>query len=53
MPIFVFKSVPVLCFVGGSFDKPITGAQIEEIAARMKKSADRVTRLAAGKETVA
>jgi DNA-binding IclR family transcriptional regulator len=52
VPIFVFKSVPVLCFVGGSFDKSITGAQIEEIATRMKKSADRVTRLAAGKETV-
>jgi len=53
VPIFVFKEVPVLCFVGGSFDKAISGAQIEEIAARMKQSADRVTRLAAGKETVA
>jgi len=34
-------------------EKPISGAQIEEIAARMKESADRVTRLAAGQETVA
>ena len=41
-----------MCFVAGSFDKPITGAQIEEIAARMKESADHVTSLASGRETV-
>jgi DNA-binding IclR family transcriptional regulator len=52
VPVFVYKEVPVMCFVGGSIDKPITGAQIEDIAARMKESADRVTRLAAGQETV-
>ena len=39
-----------MCFVAGSFDNPITGAQIEEIAARMKASAERVTRLASGRE---
>lgn len=53
VPIFAYREVPVLCFVAGSFDKTITGSQIEEIASRMKESADRVTRLAAGQETVA
>ena len=52
VPVFVYKEVPVMCFVGGSIDKPISGAQIEDIASRMKESADRVTRLAAGQETV-
>ena len=52
VPVFVYKEVPVMCFVAGSFDKPISGAQIEDIASRMKESADRVTRLAAGQETV-
>jgi len=52
VPIFAYKEVPVLCFVAGSFDKSISGTQIGEIAARMKESADRVTRLAARQETV-
>ena len=52
VPVFVYKEVPVMCFVGGSIDKPISGAQIEDIASRMKESADRVTKLAAGEETV-
>jgi len=52
VPVFVYKEVPVMCFVGGSIHKPISGAQIEDIASRMKESADRVTRLAAGQETV-
>ena len=52
VPIFVFKEVPVLCFVAGSFDKAITGTQIGEIAARMKASADRVARLASGRTSV-
>lgn len=52
VPVFVDKEIPVMCFVGGSIDKPVSGAQIQEIAARMKESADRVTRLAAGEETV-
>ena len=42
-----------MCFVAGSFDKPISGVQVEEIAARMKASADRITALASGRETVA
>jgi DNA-binding IclR family transcriptional regulator len=50
VPVFVNKKVPVMCFVAGSFDKPISGAQIEEIAARMKAAADRVTDLASGME---
>ena len=50
VPVFVYKEVPVMCFVAGSMDKPITGAQIEEIASRMQASADRVTRLASGRE---
>jgi hypothetical protein len=41
-----------MCFVAGSFEKPITGAQVEEIAARMKESADRTTALASGRDTI-
>jgi hypothetical protein len=41
-----------MCFVAGSFDKPITGAQIEDIAGRIKESADRVTALASSQESV-
>jgi DNA-binding IclR family transcriptional regulator len=52
VPIFAYKEVPVLCFVAGSFDKSLSGSQIDEIATRMKESADRVTRLAAGQETI-
>jgi DNA-binding IclR family transcriptional regulator len=52
VPVFVFKEIPVMCFVAGSFDKAISGAQIEEIAARMKESAGRVTALASGRETI-
>ncbi len=52
VPVFVFKQLPIMCFVAGSADKPITGAQIENIAARMKESADRITALASGRETV-
>jgi DNA-binding IclR family transcriptional regulator len=52
VPVFVFKEIPVMCFVAGSFDKAISGAQIEEIAARMKDSAGRVTALASGRETI-
>ena len=46
VPVFVENKLPVMCFVAGSFNKPVTGAEIEEIAARMKESADRVTALA-------
>ncbi|MFT6366306.1 MAG: DNA-binding IclR family transcriptional regulator [Bacteroidia bacterium] len=49
VPVFVYKEIPVMCFVAGSIDKPITGAQIEEIAARMLQSASRVTNLASGR----
>ncbi len=46
VPVFVDNKLPVMCFVAGSLDKPVTGAQIEDIAARIKESADRVTALA-------
>jgi DNA-binding IclR family transcriptional regulator len=49
VPVFVYKEVPVMCFVAGSMDAPISGAQIEEIAARMLESATRVTNLASGR----
>jgi DNA-binding IclR family transcriptional regulator len=49
VPVFVYKEVPVMCFVAGSIDKPISGGQIEEIAQRIKESASRVTDLASGK----
>lgn len=50
VPVFVYKEVPVMCFVAGSFDKAILGSEIEEIAGRILQSADRVTALASGKE---
>ncbi|MBE9540161.1 MAG: helix-turn-helix domain-containing protein [Proteobacteria bacterium] len=52
VPVFVYKEVPVMCFVAGSFDKPITGAVVEDIAARIQQSAERVTALASGRETL-
>jgi len=52
VPVFVLKQIPIMCFVAGSADKPISGAQIENIAMRMKESADRITALASGRETV-
>ena len=50
VPVFVYRQVPVMCFVAGSIAGPVTGAQIEDIAGRMKQSADKVTRLASGHE---
>ena len=41
-----------MCFVAGSSEKPMLGSQVEEIAARMKESADRITAIAIGKESV-
>jgi len=52
VPVFVYGDVPVMCFVAGSFDKSMTGARIEEIAERMKASAERVTALASGREKI-
>jgi DNA-binding IclR family transcriptional regulator len=53
VPVFVYKEVPVMCFVAGSFDNPILGSQLEEIAARIKQSAEKVTSLASGREKIA
>jgi DNA-binding IclR family transcriptional regulator len=52
VPVFVYKEVPVMCFVAGSFDKPILGSQVEEIAARIAQSAKTVTALASGRESL-
>jgi DNA-binding IclR family transcriptional regulator len=52
VPVFVLKDIPIMCFVAGSLDTPVSGAQIEEIAMRIVDSAKRVTRLATGRETV-
>lgn len=46
VPVFIENKLPVMSFVAGSFEKPVSGAQIEEIAERMKQSAGRVTELA-------
>ena len=46
VPVFASRDVPVMCFVAGSFDHAVSGAQIEEIAARMQASAERVTEMA-------
>jgi len=52
VPVFLNNKLPVMCFVAGSFDKPISGNQVEEIAARIKASADRITTLASGREDI-
>lgn len=43
VPVFIENKLPVVCFVAGSFNGPVSGARIEEIAARMKESADRMS----------
>lgn len=53
VPVFADKDTPVMCFVAGSFDQLLSGSQIEDIATRMKESADRVTRLARGQDSIA
>ena len=52
VPVFVYKEVPVMCFVAGSFNRSVTGTQVEDIAARMIAAAERVTALASGRESV-
>jgi DNA-binding IclR family transcriptional regulator len=51
VPIFAYRDVPIMCFVAGSFETPVTGAQIEEIAARMIDSANKITALASSQES--
>jgi hypothetical protein len=48
VPVFIENKLPVMCFVAGSLGGQVTGARIEEIAARIKASADRITALAEG-----
>ena len=52
VPVFLNNKLPVMCFVAGSFDKPISGHQVEEMAVRIKASADRITSLASGHEDI-
>jgi DNA-binding IclR family transcriptional regulator len=53
VPVFSDEDTPVMCFVAGSFDQSLSGSQIEDIATRIKESADRVTRLARGQDSIA
>ncbi len=43
VPVFAYKQMPALCFAAGIGKNPITGAEIEDIAERMKQAADEVT----------
>lgn len=46
VPVFAYKQMPALCFAAGSFSKPLSGAEIESIAARMLTAAEEVTAIA-------
>ena len=46
VPVFAYKQMPALCFAAGSFHKPCTGAEIEDIAQRMQAAAENVTQIA-------
>ena len=46
VPVFAYKQMPALCFAAGSFTKPISGAEIERIAERMRTAAEEVTQVA-------
>jgi DNA-binding IclR family transcriptional regulator len=46
VPVFAYKQMPALCFAAGSFNKPVTGAEIEHVAARMTAAAEEVTQKA-------
>ncbi len=43
VPVFAYKKMPALCFAAGSFQQPVSGAEIEHIAERMRSAAERVT----------
>ncbi len=43
VPVFAYKQLPALCFAAGSFSKPVSGAEIENIAGRMQAAAEEVT----------
>lgn len=46
VPVFAYKQMPAMCFAAGSFSKPVSGAEIERIAARMLEAAEEVTQVA-------
>ncbi len=46
VPVFARKQLPALCFTAGSFTKPVTGADIETIAERMRAAASEVAEVA-------
>ncbi len=43
VPVFAYKQMPALCFTAGSFQGPVSGAEIENIAERMRSAAQAVT----------
>ena len=46
VPVFAQRQLPALCFAAGSFEKPVTGAEIEHIADRMRTAANEVAEVA-------
>jgi DNA-binding IclR family transcriptional regulator len=46
VPVFAYRQLPALCFAAGSFSGPVSGTDIEHIAARMRAAADQVTEVA-------
>ncbi len=46
VPVFAQRQLPALCFAAGSFEKPVTGAEIEHIAERMRTAANEVAEVA-------
>ena len=43
VPVFAYKQLPALCFTAGSFNKNVSGAEIERTAERMLAAAEEVT----------
>ncbi|MEE4189950.1 MAG: helix-turn-helix domain-containing protein [Halieaceae bacterium] len=46
VPVFAQRQLPALCFAAGSFEKPVTGAEIEHIAERIRAAANEVAEVA-------
>ena len=46
VPVFALKDLPALCFAAGSFKETLSGAEIIEMAERMKVAAKNVTSVA-------
>lgn len=48
VPVFVHRELPAVCFVAGSIDRPVSGAEIEHIATQLQGAAERVKQQATG-----